>query len=673
MLVVTVAGAALVLFAVREADQERFAWRQEQNLRLEQTAALAADKTLSSLSDLVRKLSTSYRPGGSTDPVLSPSERAFAPELFVIRNDGVASFPFFHPPFRLGGPVPAVPPEDHPAISPALKAAEELEFVHNDFEKAVQAYRAVLAVAAKPSQQAKPMLGLARTLARAGRTKEALVVYRSLIREHDAERSEDGLPAGLVGRFAYAQLAVSAGQPEGAAKTLLDLRERLLDGAFDIDKSQFSSFLSLAEERFAEVLGGVGPGEGRRALETRQGMLRTRGQATLDQAERAEWIALYPGAFRRGEIAFSFLPIGSGRYLAGSTPIAGGETFGAVFDARKVGSLLVPEIVRSLALEAGLRINLFVEDTAPAASPSPSGLSVERPLAPDLPQWTVRAWLDPAGSRLPGFETRRAIYVAAALVLIGAVLAGGLITIRGMAREMEVVRLKSDFVATVSHELRTPLTSIRYISELLKAGRVADEARKAQYYATLDAESERLGRIIENILDFSKIEAGLKEYRFVSTETGPLTVDIAARFQEMVAPKGFTLVTEIVSPLPALPIDPEALERALFNLLDNAVKYSGESREVGLRTRAVAGRIRWEVVDRGIGISSEDKDRIFERFFRSRAGADPSVKGSGIGLTIAKHIIEAHGGTLSVESVVGKGSTFIVMIPIRSERTETNA
>jgi len=227
--------------------------------------------------------------------------------------------------------------------------------------------------------------------------------------------------------------------------------------------------------------------------------------------------------------------------------------------------------------------------------------------------------------------------------------------------------LKSDFVATVSHELRTPLTSIRYMLDLLRRGRVPEEDKKQSFYETLTIESERLSDIIENLLDFSKIEGGMKQYDLKPIDPKSYTADLAKRVEDHIKPKEFRLKVDIADNLPAIKVDKDSLSRALSNLLDNAIKYSGESRIVHLSSWADSENIYWEVKDMGVGISLDEQKLIFDKFFRSSEFSDDSIKGSGIGLTLVKHIAEAHGGKVSVTSQKGQGSQFTLAIPILEE------
>jgi signal transduction histidine kinase len=227
--------------------------------------------------------------------------------------------------------------------------------------------------------------------------------------------------------------------------------------------------------------------------------------------------------------------------------------------------------------------------------------------------------------------------------------------------------MKSEFVATVSHEFRTPLMSIRYLSEMLDGGRVKGEDKKKIYYGKINKESERLSRLIENMLDFSKIEAGIKEYKFQDLSVTEMVKDVSTRFKEYMANKKMTFACEVQDPLPFIHADREAISRALFNLLENAVKYSGKNPVIRLRALAKEEAVFLEVLDKGAGISKDDQKKVFEKFYRSPHSASKKVEGSGIGLTLVDHIVKAHGGRVKMESDLDQGTRVTIELPALPE------
>ncbi|HEX4900068.1 MAG TPA: HAMP domain-containing sensor histidine kinase [Pyrinomonadaceae bacterium] len=249
---------------------------------------------------------------------------------------------------------------------------------------------------------------------------------------------------------------------------------------------------------------------------------------------------------------------------------------------------------------------------------------------------------------------------------------GGLVlTKRIVSKEMALARLKSDFVSNVSHELRTPLALIRLYAETLELGRINTKEKKQQYYRIIRKESERLTALINNILDFSRIEAGRKEYEFRNTDIAELVHNTLESYRYQIEQQGFAFEESIDSDLPAVPVDREAIARALVNLVNNALKYSTEEKFLGVKLYRENGVVKLEVADHGIGISRRDQSKIFEKFYRAGDPLVHNTKGSGLGLSLVRHITQAHGGEIAVESTPGRGSKFILSLPLASPSYQT--
>jgi signal transduction histidine kinase len=252
-------------------------------------------------------------------------------------------------------------------------------------------------------------------------------------------------------------------------------------------------------------------------------------------------------------------------------------------------------------------------------------------------------------------------------------LAGGLVfTYRGVKKEMEVAKLKSDFVSNVSHELRTPLALIRLYAETLELGRLPNPDKQHEYFCTIRKESERLTALINNILDFSRIEAGRKEYEFRETNLPELVRATLESYRYQIEQQGFRLNEHIADDIPPLAVDREAIARSLLNLVNNAVKYSAGDRYVEVNLQRSNGSVQLEVVDHGIGIPRSEQGRIFEKFYRVCDPLVHNTKGSGLGLCLVRHIAHAHGGEISVESAPGKGSRFVLTLPVTSANGAAN-
>jgi signal transduction histidine kinase len=256
---------------------------------------------------------------------------------------------------------------------------------------------------------------------------------------------------------------------------------------------------------------------------------------------------------------------------------------------------------------------------------------------------------------------RRRIFLVG-LGVVGLLIVGsGYFTFRGIRRrELAIARMHADFVSAVSHEFRTPLTSIRQLSHMLQSGRVESDRRRGQYYDVLVRESERLHNLVERFLKFGRADAG--RYRLELVDARELAAEVAAGFRESSGSRAIELTTPGV-PCP-LRADREMLSLAVWNLLDNAVKYSPEGGSVRLELLVGDGRIRIAVHDQGIGIPGQDQRRIFEKFVR---GSDPGTSGapgSGLGLALVDRVVRAHGGAVELESEVGRGSIFTIVLPM---------
>ena len=283
----------------------------------------------------------------------------------------------------------------------------------------------------------------------------------------------------------------------------------------------------------------------------------------------------------------------------------------------------------------------------------------------DRPFSSWKAGIGLKNTNLDDFARDSFLHSAGATFLVLVVLLFGIaLTLRATDREARLAQAKSNFVANVSHELKTPLSLLSLFSEILELGRVKNEEKKIEYYRIIRHESLRLNKMIDNILDFSKIEAGRKTYNFADGDMAEVIEDVLTSYRYQIINSGFDIQTNVQPNLPPVLIDRDAMAQAISNLLDNAIKYSGEVKELSITTKTVRSDLSIEIADHGIGIPRAEQAKIFEKFYRVGNGLVHDVKGSGLGLSLVKHIIEAHQGTISVESEVGRGSRFTILLPL---------
>jgi signal transduction histidine kinase len=269
------------------------------------------------------------------------------------------------------------------------------------------------------------------------------------------------------------------------------------------------------------------------------------------------------------------------------------------------------------------------------------------------------------GTTVADIGTRFLTYNYAVLGALSLLMVGGIwLTYRNVNREMTLARLKSDFVANVSHELRTPLALIRLYAETLELGRLTSQDKYQEYFRIIREESERLTGLINNILDFSRIEAGRKEYDFKETNLADLVHSTLDSYRFQIEQNGFVFEENISGDIPPLTVDREAIARSLLNLVNNALKYSKDQKYIGVSLYRANGSVKLEVRDRGIGIPAKEQEKIFEKFYRCGDPLVHNVKGSGLGLSLVRHIARAHGGDVLVESAPEKGSKFTIALPL---------
>jgi two-component system phosphate regulon sensor histidine kinase PhoR len=247
-------------------------------------------------------------------------------------------------------------------------------------------------------------------------------------------------------------------------------------------------------------------------------------------------------------------------------------------------------------------------------------------------------------------------------------LLGGYLLWRDVRREARLADLRTQFVSSVSHELKTPLTSIRMFAELMQMSESTNAAHSA-FLETIVSESERLTRLLNGVLDFSRIERGQKTYRLEPASL-PEIVNTAVRaIQYPLNEQGFSLDLHVSEGIPPATVDRDALQQAILNLLTNAMKYSGRHREIGLQLLVENGDACIRVSDHGIGIPEKEQSRIFEKFYRAPIPENREIPGTGLGLALVAHIVQAHGGSVHVKSRPGEGSTFSIRLPLKEGST----
>jgi signal transduction histidine kinase len=517
------------------------------------------------------------------------------------------------------------------AVTAAVFAsADALEFQRQDLAAAAAAYRA-LAESPKPAIRAAALNRLGRVLRKAGDAPEALQAYARLL-ELGAVPVE-GQPAALLARQARCRVYEQAADAAALRKEAADLAAGLSSSGWRIDRPTFELYRDMLQQW------GAPPPPSVAVARTEAAIALWRTWRTNDLAPRGRRILRAPGA-----------PV-----LAVWT---GGPDHPAAWLATPA------ELEASLAPlwhAQQLAVSLSDIDGQPVLGAQPPGAVALNPAQTRLP-FLLNAAIA-ASVTDNRYRMRRTLLISGLLATFAFMIAAGFGLYRITTREMELVRQQSDFVSGVSHEFRTPLTSMRHLTELLASNSVPSESRKAQYYDLLSRETERLHRMVESLLSFGSIEAGAYAWHLEPVKPSEFVTRVVEEFRQEPQASGRELLCEIEQDLPPIQADREALSRALWNLLENAGKYSEPSSAIRVFAQRSDRSVLLGVEDHGSGITPAEQGRIFQKFMRGAEAKRAGVRGVGVGLALVKRIAEAHGGSVRLDSQPGRGSTFILELP----------
>ena len=574
-------------------------------------------------------------------PDLSP----FLLVVFRIDGDGTLVAPF-----KLPQGTPEVEPSAFYRANLAHAGRRERGGAYDD---AITGYLTAHAAATSQQQAGEASYARARSLWRAGRVSEAELALADVFADFAQVRDNRGFRLGDLATLVMAEIALSR-EPEIGHVVLRDIVERLLAEQWTIGRAAEPA----VARRALRMLEPRGDPEWIRDARSRVAERSTQ----LYWAERLVGdLGRIAGASTEDQRGFRYYPRPESGALW-ATLWWSGDLYAFTFD--------YDDIVDALAESAAAAGSIDAEISATVGRPDRAHALVTRPLSPWLPNLAVSVGpIDPQLITARKRQARRLrlliIFVAVSMTAFGVVLAAALV-----GQELSSARMKADFAANVSHELRSPITQIRLKAESLQLDLVRDDHDRRRHYDAIVRESERLSRLVDNVLDFAAIERGAKKYTYRPEDVGQVIRDSVNSARQPLEKRGIEQIElDIPDSLPVIWVDREAVSQILTNLLSNAAKYGGEGKWIGISARESLDGVDVAVKDRGAGIAPADLTRIFDRFYRS---SDPGVRrrrGTGIGLTIVRYIVEAHGGTITVDSTVGQGTTFTISFPFQPPPT----
>jgi signal transduction histidine kinase len=566
---------------------------------------------------------------------------AICGDVFVLAGPDVR-FPQLDEPLpRASDALLAGEPRASGARVRALLADAEVMESAERYPAAAQVYSQAARLAVTTQVRALALARIARCQTRAGDELGAARSWDRLAAEYPDSYDLAWRPHALVAGVELAQLAApgSAGGPrpgDPRAAVIRDLQRDLAGARWHLSPGQAEYFA----QRLDEASGTSGGWETSPLFE----------HFAVGQA--AKRVLQSPGSLEAGRV-YTTAVKDAGRdyqlYYVRLTDAAGEPlVLGMAADLAWARS----ELPRAVARDLGLAQSRATLDIVPAGSGG-------TPFRTVFPFWALAlGTADTAG----GAVGPQALMFGGTIVGVLAVLVLGVVLlVRDVARDSAVTRLRSELVSGVSHELKTPLSVIRVYAETLANDPDADRRERSAHYSVILHESERLTVLIDRVLEFSRLERGARRYVLEPQSIGDLARGFVQRYRPYLAHLGFTVSTTVESDLPAVRADAHAVTEALVNLVDNAVKYSGLSTSIELRVRRRGGQALLEVQDYGIGMTAEERRRLFEPFYR--ANRTSGRGGYGLGLYLVAHIVQAHSGTIEIESTPDRGTCVRIVLP----------
>ncbi len=609
-------------------------------------------------------------------------------QVFFFQGFEIIRFPAAKLLYVAGGHGPSSSSRARPSsVGSKIQSAERLEFQQKNYPEALIAYQRAIEQASGDDIQGELLNAVARVQKKSALFDEAISTYERIAADFGQVIISTGIPLGLAARLEIGALFREIGDYSGALDSFIDLYRSLVHREWILEKASYEFYARRVRDAINEIISKPPPQlnlqpyrsdfqnleeEEREQREYTERILAFQENAAADLEAKISGAAADPG----NSVTRLTLDIGKRSYLvsilkrtAQNRDEAEGA-WGVILDAERLKEKVLSPALHQYVSSEEIAWIVRGRDGSPiitADNPPAGPATVRTNFVANFPEWSLEFYQPPPQLLKTFLISRQGVYFYMFLLIAGILVFGLILTVRAVSRELELAKMKSDFVSTISHEFKSPLTSIRQLAEMLHSGRVPSEERRRQYYDVLLEQSERLSLLTENILNLARIEEGRKEFVFEKTDVGALLKDIVSSIQDRVRHEGFSIELEIKKDLPMIMMDRIAIAQAATNLIDNAVKYSGESRRVVVGSSAEGEFLTIAVRDYGIGIRKEDLDRVFERFFRGGDELTRTVKGSGLGLTLVKEIVTAHHGTVGVDSEPGKGSTFFIKLPLSHE------
>jgi signal transduction histidine kinase len=562
--------------------------------------------------------------------------------------------------------VPDPPPSASPPVE-SIKAADREVNNPKNYSRGnpcitcAKAIQALLPLAEQPGTRAEALLRIARLEQKMHHAQAALETYRRLSREPGI--SSSGAPYALTAAAERCDVFADSGEPQSAALEAASIRSNLLEGRWRLSKETFDYYWAELNRLRSE--NGAPPPALFELSSLVSDLYEEWNREPENRKLPQEVTAL---GTLGGPVGWSSNGDSWGRTfepLSGSLLIWHGKR--SRFSALLAPTLTVASKLPAAESDVRWRVVLFKDPRVTRSDPG-TNVHVLRTLAESaqFPGY-LELWSTEAESRE---HLNRTIWLAWVVLMLILVLGGAYALYRGLNKEFRVSQLQSDFVSAVSHEFRSPLTTLCTLTELLAENRIPDGSRRQESYIFLEREAARLKRLVDDLLDFGRMESARREYREELNELFALVRSAVADFQRDALATGFNIELNLDERPATINCDAQALRCAIRNLLENAVKYSPDCRTIWVDGAIKEHQTVISIRDRGIGVDPRERHEIFQKFVRGAAAKQAGIKGTGIGLSMVRQIVEAMGGQVRLEAPASVGSTFTIVLPLAGGETK---
>jgi signal transduction histidine kinase len=557
--------------------------------------------------------------------------------------------------------------------------AESKEFIEKNYTGTIDLYRKANRNAISPQEKSMIHSRIGRNYYKLGNFEKGILEYEKILELEEESNTIGNIPASIVALYQIAEGYQELRAFNDRNNILLELYQQLLNHPWDLAGGEYLFYLkyTINEIREIETSLSISSNEADIVNEMRGLEERIIAQsAYIHQIEgeilgelMSEIKHLTSSEINHKSFQTRLDPVIELSYFILPPSIKQPRVIALAFQFNKDYLLtkLFPKVLSDI--ELGKDITLGILDEKDSLMYLQNNLQITRYLvAENFTQffftWKV-ALFERTGKSIEQLSGReRHLYLSLFIGILAVMLMGIVILARAMIHESEVSRMKSDFVSNVTHELKTPLSLIRMFGETLDSGIVTEERKRREFYSIIRKESERLTHLINNVLDFSRIDSGNKDYHFEETDLVAIIHNSLKAYKFHIRDKGFEIDSKMPEEPVMISIDKDSISQAFLNLLSNAVKYSEGRKHIIVEICRESHAAIISVTDHGVGIAREELKKIFEKFYRVPNQMVQQPRGSGLGLTLTRHIIKAHRGTLEVESDPGKGSTFTIRLPL---------